>query len=126
MGVQFNFTTKIMEVSIMAIVHVNMENFEQEVLKSDKPVLIDFWAPWCGPCKLMGPVFEELSNEMNDLKFVKINTDENQMLAAQFQIQGIPTISLIQGNREVDRFSGFVPKPALKERIEMMMKNLKK
>ncbi len=108
----------------MAIIHINKENFEQEVLKSDKPVLIDFWAPWCGPCKMMGPVFEELSDEMTDLKFVKINTQDEQELAAQFQIQGIPTLSLVKGNKEVDRFSGFAPKPMLKQKIEAMTKNI--
>jgi len=109
----------------MAVVHITMENFEKEVLQSDKPVLIDFWAPWCGPCKMMGPVFEELSDEMTDLKFVKINTEDNQELAGQFQIQGIPTLSLIKGSKEVDRMSGFAPKPILKQKIEAMMKNLK-
>jgi thioredoxin 1 len=108
----------------MTIVHITKENFEKEVLKSDKPVLIDFWAPWCGPCKMMGPVFEELSSEMTDLKFVKIDTQDNQELAQQFQIQGIPTVSLVFGNKEVDRFSGFAPKEQLKQRIETMMKNL--
>jgi len=109
---------------IKMITHVNKENFEQEVLKSDKPVLIDFWAPWCGPCKMMGPVFEELSNEMTELKFVKINTQDEQELASQFQIQGIPTLSLVKANREVDRFSGFAPKPMLKQKIEAMIKNI--
>ncbi len=107
------------------IIHITNENFEQEVIKSDTPVLIDFWAPWCGPCRMMGPVFEELSKEMTNIKFVKIDTQENEALARQFQIQGIPTVSLMKGEQEIDRFSGFAPKPMLKQKIEAMLSKIK-
>jgi len=107
------------------IIHITAENFEQEVIKSDKPVLLDFWAPWCGPCRMMGPVFEELSNEMTNVKFVKVDTQQNEELARQFQIQGIPTVSLMKGTQEIDRFSGFAPKPLLKQKIETMLKQIK-
>ena len=75
----------------MAIVHVTSENYEKEVLQSDKPVLIDFWASWCGPCQMLGPVIEEVSEEVTDVKFVKVSTEEAPELAEKFSIMYIPT-----------------------------------
>ena len=80
----------------MAIVHVTSENYEKEVLQSDKPVLIDFWASWCGPCQMLGPVIEEVSEEVTDVKFVKVSTEEAPELAEKFSIMYIPTLVLME------------------------------
>lgn len=103
----------------MTVTQLTQENFTQEVVQNDLPVLVDFWAPWCGPCKMMGPVFEELSSEYEGkLKFAKLNTEEEPQLAAQFGIQSIPTLSLMHQGKEAGRIMGFAPKPALKQKIE--------
>ena len=102
--------------------HITPENFEEKIVKSDLPVLIDFWAPWCGPCKMMGPVFEELSSEYaGKVNFVKINTEDHPELAGPFGIQGIPTLVLAKDGKEVNRLVGFLPKDLLKQRIDAML-----
>lgn len=85
----------------MAIVHVTGENYEKEVLQSDKPVLIDFWASWCGPCQMLGPVIEEVSEEVTDVKFVKVSTEEAPELAEKFSIMYIPTLVLMENGTEM-------------------------
>ncbi len=80
----------------MAAVAVNEETFEAEVLKSDKPVLVDFWATWCGPCQMMGPVLEEISEEQSDVKICKINVDENSDLAQKYGVMSIPNFVLFK------------------------------
>ena len=103
-------------------VEVTDAQFEQEILKSDQPVLVDFWAPWCGPCRMVGPIVEELAGEYDGrLKVAKVNTDNNQQNAARLGIQGIPTLILFRGGKEVDRVVGAVPKPALKQRIDQVL-----
>ncbi len=100
-------------------VEVNEENFENEVLKSDLPVLIDFWAPWCGPCRIVAPIVEEIAKEyLGKLKVCKINTDESQDLAMKYQIVSIPTLSIFKGGNELKRQIGAVPKTILKRLID--------
>lgn len=97
----------------MSVLNVTKENFEAEVMKSDKPVLIDFWAAWCGPCQMMGPVIEELSGEVQDVKFVKINVDEQPELAAQFGVMSIPMFLMMKDGKEVKKTLGAMPKNQL-------------
>mgnify|MGYP006277499643 CR=1 FL=1 len=102
----------------MAVTHITKENFENEIKQSDSPVIIDFWASWCGPCHMMGPVFEELSEEFDNVKFAKLNVDENMELASGFGIQGIPALIVTKNGEEVDRIVGFAPKDSLREKIK--------
>jgi thioredoxin 1 len=95
------------------------DNFESEVLKNDKPVLIDFWAPWCGPCKAIGPIVEELAGQFQDsVKVMKLNVDENQKTAVNFGVRSIPTLILFKGGKVADTLVGLVPK----ERLEAFVK----
>ena len=106
----------------MATIKVTEQNFEQEVMISDIPVIIDFYAEWCGPCKMMGPVFEEVSEEYKGkVKFVKVDTQASQQLAAGFQVQSIPTLAVIHNKKELERWVGFASKDALKQRIEEIL-----
>jgi thioredoxin 1 len=100
-----------------AIPEVSTSTFQADVLASDKPVLVDFWAPWCGPCKMLAPVIEEVAGALTGAKFVKLNTDENPDLAAKYHISGIPTLILFKGGEVVDRIVGFVPKSAITSMI---------
>ena len=103
----------------MELMNVTDAQFEQEVLKSPTPVLVDFWAPWCGPCRMIAPIVGELANEMSGkLKVVKMNTDENTKVPGQFGISGIPTLMLFKGGELVDRIVGAAPKSAIKAMVE--------
>ena len=97
----------------MAVLHVTKENFEQEVLKSDKPVLLDFWASWCGPCRMLSPILDELAAENPDVKVVKINTDEQMELATQFNVMSIPAIFVVKDGQVVNQTVGVQPKESL-------------
>ena len=95
------------------------QNFDQEVIKSDKPTLVDFWAPWCGPCQMMGPIIEELASELGDkAKIGKLNVDENPVTAQNFTVMSIPTVIIFKGGKVVQKFVGVQAKETLKEELE--------
>jgi thioredoxin 1 len=101
------------------IVQITDQNFGEAVLKSDKPVVIDFWAAWCRPCLMMAPIFEEFSREYaSKMVFAKLNTDENQQTAFKLGIQGIPTLIFFSGGREVNRVVGLESREMLRRSIE--------
>ena len=102
-----------------AIPEVTDNNFQAEVLESDTPVLVDFWAPWCGPCRIVAPVLEQIADERGeDLKIVKLNVDDNQQTAAQFEVLSIPTLILFRGGQVAKKVIGAYPKRKLEAELE--------
>lgn len=98
------------------------DNFEKEVLKSKLPVLVDFWAPWCGPCRLVGPVLDKISSEYTTkLVFSKLNVDEAQEIAAKFDVRGIPCMIVFKDGKEVDRIIGAFGEPQLRSKIDLIL-----
>ena len=101
-----------------AITEVGDNNFQAEVLESTDPVLVDFWAPWCGPCRIVAPHLEELNNERQDLRVVKLNVDDNPQTAAQFNVMSIPTLLLFKNGQVAHQIVGALPKNRLVQEIE--------
>ena len=101
---------------------INKDSFDKEVLKNKLPVLVDFWAPWCGPCRIVGPILDKLSSEyQNKLKFSKINVDDNQEIAAQFDVRGIPCMIVFSRGAEADRIIGAYPETELRKKIDLIL-----
>jgi thioredoxin 1 len=100
------------------IIEVTDANFQAEVLESDTPTLVDFWAPWCGPCRVVAPVLEEIASEREDLRIVKLNTDENQETAAAFEVLSIPTLILFRNGQVAKKVIGAYPKAKLQAELE--------
>ena len=91
----------------MSVIHINKHNFHEEVVNSEKPVLLDFWAPWCGPCRMISPEVEQIAAERKDIRVAKVNVDENPELASRFRVYSIPTLAVMKEGRETSRTSGF-------------------
>ena len=101
----------------MSVISVNKNNFSQEVLNSDRPVLLDFWASWCGPCRMLSPIVDQIAEEQDNVIVGKVNVDEQPELAAAFDVQSIPTLVLIKNGEVADVSVGVRPKPAILKMI---------
>ncbi|MFH1404702.1 MAG: thioredoxin [Patescibacteria group bacterium] len=99
------------------MLELNQDNFDENIIQSEKIVIIDFWAPWCGPCKVMAPVFEGAASEMTSVLFAKVNVDENPAIAQKYNILSIPTFIVIKNGQVVEQFSGAMGKEELKAKI---------
>ena len=97
----------------MSTIHIDQNNFHEEVIRSDKPVLLDFWAPWCAPCRMLLPIVEEIARERSDIKVAKINVDEQREIAGKFRIFSIPTLVVMKDGKLVDQVVGARPKDAI-------------
>src|SRR5687768_13869323 len=104
-----------------SIIEVTDSNFQAEVLESETPVLVDFWAPWCGPCRVVAPVLEEIAGERPDLRIVKLNVDDNQQTAAAFEVLSIPTMILFKNGQVAKKIIGAYPKRKLEAELEPIL-----
>ena len=94
----------------MSVLTITQDNFDEEVLNSSKPVLLDFWAEWCGPCRMLSPIVDQVAEELTDIKVGKVNVDQEPKLASRFQVMSIPTLVLMKAVKEVERSLGAIPK----------------
>ncbi len=101
----------------MSVIRINKDNFQNEVINSSKPVLLDFYADWCGPCRMVSPVVDEIAEERADIKVGKINVDEQPELAAEFQVMGIPMLAVVKGGKIVNQAVGARPKAQIRAMI---------
>ncbi len=101
-----------------SVIEFNEQNFEEEVINSSEPTLVDFWAPWCGPCRQLMPVIEELAGDNDTVKVGKVNTDDNQSLAIKYGADALPTLLVFKGGEVVQRFRGVQPKARLQEALD--------
>ena len=103
------------------VIEVTDQNFEEEVLGSDVPAEVDFWAPWCGPCVMVSPIYDKLSEEYEDFKFCKINVDENPQTSMKYQIRSIPMQMFFNGGEKVDEILGAVPENVIRSKVEEIL-----
>ena len=101
-----------------SVIEVGQDTFKERVVDSEKPVVVDFWAEWCGPCKKLSPIIEEIAGERDDVTFAKVNVDDQRTLAAMFQVFSIPTVVIFSGGKKVEEFSGLRPKDELNAIID--------
>ena len=103
------------------VLEISDKTFQKEVLQSDKPVVVDFWAEWCGPCKMLSPIVEEVAKEEHAVKFCKLNVDDNPHQAGNFQIMSIPTLLFFSGGRPVDKVIGLISKDEMAKRVQGLL-----